>query len=252
MLRNDLDIKKVVGLVAFVIVLIVCIIYLLVINRVDGYLIIDESIVLSKNGGNIKKVSEYSDVLFKECYHIIGDDFDYSDVILNRSNSGEWNYMDKDYKSLDIVRVKLAYSGKFKNVKLADYNFSYYSSDDDAIFKKALGDRKLSDFSNSVMKSSYDFNGDGKLENIYTLTNVNAAVSKENRYSLLVLESNGKVTIMDRDSDNVFIVRSILDLDNDGKYEVIVSKGSEDVAPIDGSYQIYKINGSGFKKIMDS
>lgn len=247
--KKDLNVPVI---VLIFVLIVMGIIVLILFNRTDGYLIIDETIVLSKSGNSIKKVSNYNEDMFKKKYHIVGDFGEMKNAYINRSSTGEWNYMDEDYKSLDVSDVTLAYSGNFKNVRLADYDFSYYDSSYDSILEKALGDRDISKFSYSVRRSSMDFNGDGKIESIYTLTNVDSAVSKENRYSMIFLESNGKVITIDEDSEKQFMIKSILDLDNDGKFEVVVNKGSLDVSLIDDSYQIYKINGDSFKCIMNS
>lgn len=247
--RKDVNVTMI---ILIIILIIVGVTLLFLFNKTEGYLIIDKTIVLSKSGNNIRKVSDYNENMFKEKYHIVGDFGEMDNIIINRSSTGEWNYMDKDYKSIDVNNVTLAYSGNFKNVKLADYDFSYYDSSYDSILKKALGDRDISKFTYSVRRSSMDFNGDGKLESIYTLTNVDSAVSKENRYSLIFLESNGKVVTIDEEKEKEFMVESILDLDNDGKYEVVVNKGALDVSLVDDSYQIYKINGDSFKCIMNS
>lgn len=250
-LENDFNIRK---FLFFAIILILFLVFLLTLlfNRGDGYLIIDETLIISKKWGSLKKINDYRDEVFNGYFHVVSKDGEFDKVIVNRSSFGEWNYMDNDYAYLETGNVSLAYNGQFKNVKSADYDFSYYDSSDDDILNKVLDGRRLSNFISSVRKSSFDVDGDGVVENIFTLTNNRLVISKKSMYSLIFMEKNGEIVNIDSDSDNPFMVRWIVDVDGDGKYEVVVSRGGYDVALTDSSYQIYKISGKNVKCIMNS
>ena len=69
--------------------------------------------------------------------------------------------------------------------------------------------------------------------------------------SIFLVEGDSFAYKLDSDTKSPFLVRNIIDLDGNGKYEIIVSKGTVDVATFDTCYQIYSISGGKIKKIKD-
>lgn len=251
---NGIDVKLIMKyLILFIGCLILMIFFVINFVLVKRYVIIDESLILIKNGSKWIQVNKYDEDISKYKYSIIGDFGIKNDVMINyNSKNGSWYYTDSDYRDLDVNDVSLAYTDKFEGIKVADVDFSYYDENDDNLLKDVLGDRDISVFRDSVMKNSFDLNGDGKVETIYTFTNTSLNNYKGAKYSSIFGVSDGKVIgVLDDDSKRAYIVRSIADLDGDGNYEVIVSKGSNDVATFNTCYQIYSFKNNKFSRIMD-
>ena len=219
----------------------------------NDFLIVNENLILTKSGSKWKQIDTLDDNILDKTYHVRTLDNDYDDVIVSYdADSNSWYYMNKNYNDLNLKKVQLAYTKKFKGVKRADYDVSYYDESDDDILSDVLKDKAIDDFKKSVVKRSFDIDGDGTLETIYTLTNESLVESPGKKYSYIFLvKGDSLVKMLDDDTSTPYIVRNIIDIDNDGKYEVIVSKGDVDVSTFNSCYQIYKINGDKVKRIMD-
>ena len=219
----------------------------------NDFLIVNESLILTKRGSKWKTVESINDNILDKSYNVYTSNGEYENVIISYdSDTNNWYYMNKNYNDLNLNKVQFAYTKKFKGVKRANYDVSYYDDGDYEILKDILKDKDIDDFKKSVIKSSFDFDGDGFLESIYTLTNESLYEGHEDKYSYIFLVRNGKlIKLLDDDTSKPYIVRNIIDIDKDGKYEVIVSKGDVDVSTFDSCFQIYKINGNKVKRIMD-
>lgn len=246
MLENDFNIKK--YLFGGLIILAVIVVFIVVIfGKNDGFIIVDESLILTKNGGKLKQLHKIDDEILSKKYTVVGDFGKRENVTIKYEND-EFYYLNKEYSDLDPKKVFVSYTNNFKGIKVADVDFSYYDDSDEELLSKVLGGKNISNFTNSVLKNSFDLDGDGKYEVIYTLTDV----FDGGDYSTIFLVRNGEfVKKLDDDVDSPYVVRSIIDIDGDGKYEVIVSKGSYDLADFDTCFQIYKIVGDNIKKVMD-
>jgi len=250
---NGINVKQILKYL-FLIVFCLVLVILFVFNSIfiKKYVIVDESLVLIRNGNKWVKADKFDDINDYN-YSIVGDFGIKNDVLINYDlKKGAWYYSDKNYSDLNVNNVFVAYTDKFKKIKVADSDFSYYDGNDDELLEMVLGDRDIDIFKDSVMKNSFDLDGDGKIETIYTLTNESSNNFNGARFSRIFGTSDGKfISKLDDDVKNVYIVRSIIDLDGDGKYEVIVSKGSTDVATPSTCFQIYSYKKNKFTRIMD-
>ena len=216
-------------------------------NKKNEYLIINESSLIVKKGSKYYQIKKFDDSILNKKYNVYSDNKLYKNLLIKR-NSSNWYYFNDDYKDMQLNLVSLAFTDKFGDLKSADYNASYYEDDDEVILNEVFGDKNNDDFKNSLIKSSFDLDGDGIAESIYTVNENNLG----NSFSSIFLVRNDKlVKIIDEDDKSAFLVQSIVDLDGDGKYEIIVSKGSADVVTFDTCIQIYSINKDKIKKIMD-
>lgn len=219
------------------IIFIIFLIYLFVSNISKGYIIINEACILEKKGSKYVQINKLNNDVLNGKFNVYNES-DLTKNVTIKYEGNSWYYFNDDYSDLNYNKVSLAYSDSIKNVKQAEYDVSYYDDSDD---------RYLKDFDESVrknlIKSSYDLDGDGKLETIYTVIN-------GNKSAIFLVRDNSFVNYLD-DSGKVYYVQNIVDLDDDGKYEVVVSKGTEDVATFDTCFQIYSIVGNNIKKIKD-
>lgn len=217
------------------------------------YIIVGESAILAKTRGKWVQIKKINNNILSSKYTVVSDSTIKDNVQINYSNdSNFWLYMDNQYNDLELKHVKLAYTDKFKNVKNADYQISYYTHDDESILSSALGDKDISNFENSIMRYSFDLDGDGKIESIYTLTDKTLAGYRRGKYSSMFLARDGKfVKTFSDDTSRTYKVVGIVDIDGDKKYEIIVNRGDLDVSYIDSCYQIYKVTGDKITMIMD-
>ncbi len=251
---NGIDLKKL-GLYFLLFLFVIFIIVFLIINSGSkDYLIIKENLILTKRFSKWKQVKRVDDKLLEKKYSVI-DEKKYDKVTLKYNKDYDsWYYLDDSYKDLNLTKVRVAYTKMFKGAKPADYSYSLYDDSDNSIVREALNNKDISKFQNRISKYSFDLDNDGTLDTIYTLTNESLAVTDDNeeKYSAIFLAANGKfVNFLDDDHSKPYRLIDIVDIDNDGKYEVIVNKGDLDLSYFDSCYQIYKINGNKISRIMD-
>lgn len=223
-------------------------------NKSNGYYIVDETLILVKNGNVWNQETQFDSTILKNKYNVYGQFGSKKDVILNYS-SNRWYYMDANYKDLSLNRVRLA-TNKSNQVKLADYKIAYYNSSDYNYVKQAIGKKNVSQFEDGTVKYSCDIDGDGISEIFYTITNerlanVDFESASIKNYSTIIMIKNNKIYKLDTDTSSPFSINDIIDLDGDGKYEIIVSKGVLDTPTFDSCYQIYNFKDDKFERLMD-
>ncbi len=249
--NDDGSIKKV-FLIAPV-VLLICLISLLIffIFRVTSkdYVIVNEMLILKGQGLKWDRVSELNSEILDNTFTVYSLDGINDDVILSY-NDGIFYYINKKYEDLQIKNIQYACNYKCK-MKFGNYDFNYLNGDDVNYLKDLLNVSDVGSFMNQSSKVSYDFDNDGVIETVYTVTNASLEYTGEKQRSLLFVVKNDKVLQILDDDDPNYIVRSVLDLNNDGKYELIVSKGDLDISTFSSCYQIYTLKNGKFVRIMD-
>ena len=252
---NGIDVKKIfLGFIGFLIIIFLVISFVINNRDINEFLIIKEKLILTKKASNWKQVKEVTDKVLEKKYSVIDDSIT-KDVSLNYNKDYDsWYYFNSDYKDLGLTDVTLAYTDMFKDVKQADYSISLYEDSDYSIIKDVLKKKDISKFQRSISKVTFDLDGDGTSESIYSLTNESLAIDGNNdkKYSAIFLTRNGTfIDFLDSDHSKPYSVVDIIDLEGDGKYEVVVNKGNLDLTYYDSCFQIYKINGKKIKRIMD-
>lgn len=245
--ENGIDVKRLFLIIFFIAILLI----IILINLIPGgYLIVNESLILTRKNNKLVQVKNLNDDVLSKKYYVNSSDGQFDNVIINYSFNS-WYYLDKDYTDLNLKKVKIAYTKEFKNVKLAQFDYSLYEEGDDVFLRDVLKKKYNEKFKNTLSKISYDLDNDGVLETIYSVTNESLSTDGGN-YSTIFLVKDGKlIGTLDNDTKSPYIVQSVIDLDGNGKYEVIVSKGTSNFATFDTCYQIYSINGTKIKKIKD-
>ncbi len=168
--------------------------------------------------------------------------------------SNKWHFFDKDYNSIPTNDFKFAYTG-IDDIKPTDYEIQTYDSGDDDIIKevtKVYDNNLLNNYRGTLLKLSLDFDGDGSIETIYRFTNFKLDIMDYTVKTYLVLVKNNTVidTISSSNSD-VFEIMEVIDLDNDGKKEVVIGKDVVDIPTFYSCYQIYKINDNDLQLYQD-
>ena len=120
----------------------------------------------------------------------------------------------------------------------------------------ALNGGALSETIRPRIQIDCDIDGDGISEIFYTITNerlanVDFESASIKNYSTIIMIKNNKIYKLDTDTSSPFSINDIIDLDGDGKYEIIVSKGVLDTPTFDSCYQIYNFKDDKFERLMD-
>lgn len=249
-LFNENGYKNYIYLGVFIIFLLIVFLFFLFRGGKDSYLIVNESTIIKKEGFKYKQINSLDTKILNGNFNVYSDGEFYKDVVI-KNKSNEWYYFDKDYNDLDLNKVSLAYTKTFDGLKEASYDVSFYDENDDEVLSEVLKVDDISAYKNSIIKSSFDIDNDGVVETIYTINNFSLNDSDGN-FSFIFLSRNGKlVKIIDKDSNDSFLVQNIVDIDGNGKYELLVSKGTNDVVTYDTCMKIYSINKNKSKCILD-
>lgn len=231
------------------IILILTVIFALFFNRFirnDGvkssnkYFIFGDYLILQKTNTSWIQKGEFDKKLANLTYTITNGKRYLSDVKLEKATPSFWYFYDKNYNQINMKDFRCA--GYGLRCKLA-----YYERDNTVL---ASNDENIDNFLNNeniTRKREYigskiitDLNGDGENEFIYTITNFSLAdaISKVKGYLFIV--SDGNIVRINEIDNNSFNVMDIADLNNDGIYEIIVSKGVKDIPNFNSCYLIYK------------
>lgn len=214
-------------------------------NYFKDYIIVSESLILSKKGNTWVQISKIDENILEKKYNVVGDFGKVGGVSINyNKDANEFFYLDKNYKDLELKYPLAAYTNGFKKLKCPEFDVLEYESSDDVFISKAISNREIADFEDSLFKSIYDLDGDGIKESIYTISNYN------DYHTIFLVSGDNYVGKLDSDTSENYMVRSIIDLDGDGIYEIIVSKGDVDISTFDSVYQIYNYKNGKMKKIM--
>ncbi len=249
---ENINLKNILRFFAILILLLVVIFITIVSNKKPtDFIIIDESCILTKKGNKWLQIKELDENILSKKYTLVSKNQIKNNVKINYTkDSNLWTYFDNQYNDLNSKDVLAAYTKKFNKLKVADYSTSYYDENDDEILMKALGD----DYSNInkgfIFKYSYDLDNDGTTEIIYTITGQSLSAEDYNSKSTIFLVKNGEVVGKFDNDDSPYRIISIVDLDGDGFFEVVVNKGDIDMSYFDSCYQIYNFKNGKINRLM--
>ena len=247
---NKEDIKKYIKwIIIAVIAIVLYIVIALSVNNSNkatsnDYLLVGNKLIWHNIKGVWYQVTEVNDDLLKQKF-TLDDGFKTYKVSDIQYSDLQWYFFDKDYRALASDGFRVAYSGNLK-IKTADYDESQYEPNDDNIISDVVADMTVSQLNiikSLLMKYTVDLDNDGQNEVIYTFSDNKLDVIDYTPTSYLVLVKNGEVLdqIKTTGSNAMYVVQDILDLDNDGVYELVVSSDVINYPTLNSCYQIYKI-----------
>lgn len=251
-LFNDDGYKKQIITVGIIFLVIVFVIIGLVANNSSkDYIIINKSLILTKSGTKYKQIKRIDEDILSQKYNVYTDDNIYKNVTI-KIEDNVWYYFDEDYNDLNLNIVPVAYTKKFNKLKAIPLDTSYYEDSDDDYIKEVTKKEDIESFKGGLIKNSFDLDGDGTVEHIYTISNESLSGDSSGNYSsIFLVKGDTLIGKLDNNTETPYLVQAIIDLDGNGKYEVIVSKGTIDMATFDTCYQIYSIKGKKIKLIKD-
>lgn len=217
-------------------------------SKSNEYLFLHESMIWEKNGKEWKQVKEVSDDVLKQTYTLYNENGQTKDISIKEATSGFY-YFDKNYKQ--IKSKNLRGISNIKGIKFADYKKEFGQDSDNGYVKEALSQINVN-LPNGywTKKVTYDFDTDGQEETVYISSNYSFDIVDYQIYSVVYQVKDGQVTqIIDKAKDNQFDFFEILDVDNDGKYEMILTYKVKNLPGLTSCYKMYKLNNNKWETI---
>lgn len=219
-------------------------------NASGDYLIVGKNLILQKKDGKWQQLSQMDSKMLDKKYTIYDGEEKIENVKIQYA-SKKWYFFNEDYENIDVDDFKVAFNNN--TITPAHYQLKNYSEDDARILNNFLSSNDQKNDVNFQMYTSYvefDFDNDGTKEKIYTTSNVSLSEAVQNPFSAIFMVKDNQITqTISKDTSNPFRVYSIIDIDGDGNYELIVTKGVIDIATFDSCYQIYKMNNGKWERI---
>lgn len=217
----------------------------------DKYLIIGESLIYQKNGNDWIQLKGFDEKISEKQFTVYDGNKKIENVILQYT-SDKWYFFDEDYNDLNIDDFKLAFNTK-DDITFGEFSSNFGSKSD--LFASFLKDNGIADKEKNKLFGSYidfDFNKDGNKERIYTASNVSLSSIPDKNISVLFMANENKISQMiSEGGEDPFHIYSIVDIEGDGIYELIVTKGVIDMPFFDSCYQIYKLKNNKWELTID-
>lgn len=221
-------------------------------SNVDGYLIVGDSLIYQKVNEDWEQLGEVPDL--SDLNFTVYDGDDKVEDVKIQYNSNKWYFFDDDYNEYEFDDFRIAYTDNL-DIKPNVNTVQGYDDGDEVYVEdvvKTDSSDALQSYKNSLKKLDIDYDGDGKEETLYTITNFSYEVTDYEMIAYLFIVDDGKVEVIDsKEGLNAFTIIDSLDMKGDGKYEVIVANEIIDVPTFDSCYQIYGLKDSKFRLLQD-
>ena len=237
--------------VVVIIIVVLSIVFLIIVSSNKKYIILGNYLIYEKGKFSYKQVNEINDEVTKFKYDVYDGKKVLKDVRMEYLNNRFYLYTKKGVY-INETSFRVATHGV--KVKLADYNKqSVYNVTNDNYILKFLDKVNIKDKNYySGYYTAYDFDKDGKDELVYTINNFSLGNPDYKQYGFMFIVQNEEIVYYTDIADSdVYTVMDIVDLDNDGKYELIVNKGNKDLKTFDGCYQVYNLKRGSWKITKD-
>ena len=221
-----------------------------------SYLYVGDYLVWEYENGNFFQLTKVSEDVQKHDY-IIYDGLTKKEAKMAQYNNNTWYFFGDDYSDISINDFRIAYTGLKDDITLVDYSLEMYdSSDNDYIAQvnNTKNEEELSAFRASLIKTKVDLDNDGKEEVLYTMSSHSSEkpMTDYDMMSYLFVVDDGKVSVINKSEGlNPFTIIEILDLDDDGINDFIVSKGRANLPSMDECYQIYEFSDGKYQLKQD-
>lgn len=164
----------------------------------------------------------------------------------------KWYIYDYDYKFIEHGDNMIAID-KSSKAKVIEYTTSEFNNDDDAILEDILKDNDITSNTKTIsQKIELDFDSDNQNEILYIASNIMANDDSDKVYSFVYFKDDEDIEFVEKIiaskgselSINRYTLNSIIDLNDDDKYEVVLSSNN-----IDDCHSIYKLSFGKYKAI---
>ena len=195
----------------------------------------------NKNDYNWKKFQVFLDGKYQDEYYVWHDD--------------KWYIFDDNKQPINYTENIIALRSNF------DVNLKTFTSEEiekDNIVFKILKDKGISENVDltTCTQTKVDIDNDGKNESIYIVSNVFPMdFDPDTIFSLVYMEKDGNIyEIYSKEEKNDYnngvkpYINSIIDVDNDGEFEIVISYAGYSVEKIEN--HLYKFINKQFKEII--
>lgn len=215
-----------------------------------NYLFIKDTMLWEQNGDKWKQLNETNDDIFKQKYTLYDGVNSTKDVKLQKEENG-WYYFSNNYKQ--IKPTNLRGLSNIGSIKFANYKQNFATQNDTEYITEALSQINVNMIDGYyTSKVTLDFDNDGNEESVYITSNYSFDFVNYKIYTVVYQVINGKVTqIIDKAQDLPYNFFEILDIDNDGKYEMILTYGVQNQPTLSSCYKMYKLNSGKWEVIKD-
>lgn len=219
----------------------------------NNYLLIGNSLIWHEKNGKMYQETKVSNDLLQQKF-VVFDGINRVNVDNLKYSDQQWYFFDTNYKQLAANNYRVAYSGNLK-IRLANYSLEFYDDNDDQYIEEVAEPESAEQFDRyrkTLNKVNFDFDGDGSIETLYTITSTILDVVNYSFHSYMFLvDDDNVISQVQTTGSNPLLIEEVLDLDNDDKFEIVVSKGILDNPTLDACYQIYKIDENKIKLSQD-
>ena len=256
-MKDKKNIKKHVKWIIIAIIFVVLyIVFALFINnqgnkKSNNYLLLGNKLIWNEIDGKFYQLMDVTDDLLKNKF-IVDNGNKYQATNLQFTDR-KWYFFDKNYNEINYDDFSIAYSGDL-DVSSISYDILNYDKTDDQYIQDVAqpqNDSLFNIYTQGLNKVIYDFDGDGEMESLYFMTNASLTVTDYSMTSYMFIVKNNEVTDIVKSDDDTFNLEGVLDINNDGKLELVISYGAINISTFDVCYQIYHVNGGKFDLIQN-
>lgn len=160
------------------------------------------------------------------------------DIIAQKSNN-KWYYFDKNYNQLNNKDIKGLTLGL--DVTFPDYQIEVSDQSDEPYIneiKKHFVSSQSGHY--YTYKVKLDFDNDGETETLYTTTNYTFDIVNYKFNSAFYMVKDGKINQIIETSEMPYTFISVLNIDDDNNYEVIMGYDIKNMPALNSCYKLYK------------
>lgn len=214
----------------------------------DKYLIIGSSVIYQKTTTGWKQIKSVNKKIQNQKYSVVSNGQNFDDLSLQFVDN-KWYFLDNDYNDVDIDGNFVAFSNL--NVDVANFEEEDVSYDQfQSQMLELMGEdiSKIDDY--NFYKINIDINNDGVSETIYYASNFMFDSVDYTMHSGYFYLSGGKLSKIITTEDYDLSIEGIVDMDNDGNYELVIADEVLNQTTFDSSYVIYKLKDDKWVKTM--
>lgn len=194
---------------------------------------------------------EIQDVVFDKKEFIVYKDHSYQGNYFLQNYNDTWYFFDKNNNSYDLYGQLFAYASD-EEIEVIQYTLetSTLSEINELLKNYEIVINDESELS-EIQKVSLDLDGDGELEQIYSISNVLAENMQGKSFSIAIyVDGNKKTEIVKKigNAKYTYNISNIIDFNNDQKYEVIIEHHMP-MNPSRNCHSMYQIKSKKYEQL---
>lgn len=239
---EDINKKKlIINSIIIIAIVFLCLIVYLVFNKENNskYLMVGDYLLWQQINGKWEQLTSIPEKFIDNKFTLYHDNTKNEDVIVQNSNN-KWYYFDKNYNQLNYENFR----GLTLNIDVEFPNYQIEIADQND--EKYINEIKTHFITNTVgnyytYKVNLDFDNDGKKETLYTTTNYTFDIVNYKFNSAFYMVKNGKIEQIIEKSEMPYNFISVLNIDEDKNYEIIMGYDIKNMPALNSCYKLYKL-----------